>query len=221
VNSPPFAGFPPEALSFYAGLAADNSKRYFDAHREIYESAVREPLELLVAELHGEFGTGKVFRPHRDVRFSKDKSPYKLGAAAVLARDGARCTASYVELSAAGLRVGGGSWELDRGQLERARRAIDDERSGAELARLAAPDGLGGLALHEPELKTAPRGFPRDHPRIDLLRRKRFAALRLHAPAPWLHTRAALDRVAEDWRALAPLLAWLERHVGPADPVER
>ncbi len=105
-----FSGFPPDALAFYAGLAADNSKTYFDAHREVYESCVREPLELLLVELAPEFGTGKVFRPHRDVRFSKDKSPYKLAASAVLSRDGAACTAHYVELSAAGLRLGGGMW---------------------------------------------------------------------------------------------------------------
>jgi len=212
VSSPPFAGFPSEALAFYAGLAADNSKAYFDAHRETYEAAVREPLELLLAELSPEFGTGKVFRPYRDVRFSRDKSPYKLAAAAVL---GGSPRTHYVEISAAGLRTGAGMWEPDRGQLERIRRAIDDERHGPELARIAAK-----LPLHEPELKTAPRGFARDHPRIDLLRRKRFAVLRAHAPAPWLHDRRACDRVVADWRSAGPLLDWLDRHAGPPDPVE-
>jgi uncharacterized protein (TIGR02453 family) len=212
VNSPPFAGFPPEALAFYEGLAADNSKAFFDAHRETYEQAVREPLELLLYELSGEFGTGKVFRPYRDVRFSRDKSPYKLAGAAVLGGSPRSC---YVEISAGGLRTGAGMWEPDRGQLERVRRAIDDERHGTELERVAAR-----LPLHEPELKTAPRGFPRDHPRVELLRRKRFAALRTHAPAAWLHDRRALDRVVEDWRVVGPLLDWLDRHAGPPDPVE-
>ncbi len=216
-----FSGFPRDALAFYEGLAADNSKTYFDAHRDVYESCVREPLELLLFELSGEFGTGKVFRPHRDVRFSRDKSPYKLAAGAVLRPEGPAPAVHYVELSAAGLRVGGGLWEPDRGQLERARRAIDDETSGAALAAVEERLRADGVELHAPELKTAPRGFPRDHPRIALLRRRRFAGLATFAPEPWLHTRAALDRTAQTWRALEPLHAWLERHVGPADPMER
>jgi uncharacterized protein (TIGR02453 family) len=216
-----FSGFPPDALAFYEGLAADNSKAYFDAHRQVYETSVREPLELLLFELAPEFGTGKVFRPHRDVRFSKDKSPYKLVASAVLSPDGAACTAHYVELSPKGLRLGGGMWEPDRGQLERLRRAIDDDATGGELAAIA--DGLAsdGVALYGAELKTAPRGFAKDHPRIDLLRRKRLAAMVTHAPGPWLQTREALDRVVAGWRTVAPLQAWLERHVGPRDPVDR
>jgi uncharacterized protein (TIGR02453 family) len=212
-----FTGFPPEALTFYAGLERDNSKAYFDAHRDQYEEAVREPLELLVADLSREFGTGKVFRPYRDVRFSKDKSPYKLQAAAVLRPDGATCSSYYVGLSSTGLHLGGGMWEPDRGQLERARRAIADDKTGPQLERLIA-ELDGGLTFVEPDLKTAPRGFDRDHPRIELLRRKRFAALTRHQPEPWLHTPAAAERIASTWRALTPLHAWLERHVGAPSP---
>ena len=215
--TPAFTGFPPEALTFYEGLERDNSKAYFDAHRELYESGVREPLELLVAELSREFGAGKVFRPYRDVRFSKDKSPYKLQAAAVLRPDDATCSSYYLGLSSGGLHVGGGTWEPDRGQLERARRAIADDASGQQLEELIA--GLeGGLTFTQPDLKTAPRGFPRDHPRIDLLRRKRVAALVRLAPEPWLHTPEAKERVAQAWRGLGPLHAWLERQVGAPSP---
>ena len=217
-----FRGFPPGAIAFYEGLAADNTKAYFDAHRDQYETCVREPLEDLVLELSADFGTAKVFRPNRDVRFAKDKSPYKLAAAAVARRDDATCSATYVQLGADGLMVGGGLYELDRGQLERARRAIDDPRHGTELEEVAHELEHGhGLALTAPELKVAPRGFPKDHPRIDLLRRKRLAAIRRHPPAAWLHTPQAKDRVVEAWQAVAPLNAWLERHVGPPDPVER
>jgi uncharacterized protein (TIGR02453 family) len=216
-----FRGFPPEAIAFYEGLAADNSKSYWDAHRDTYETCVREPLELLLEELPPEYGDAKVFRPYRDVRFSKDKSPYKLAAAAVGAPDGTTASAVYVELSAAGLRVGGGAWHLDRGQLERARRAIDDPKTGQELEEIARAAEEGGMTLFEPELKTAPRGFPKDHPRIDLLRRKRFALHALHAPGPWLSTPEAKTRVEDGWATTEPLRTWLERHVGPADPVER
>jgi len=216
-----FSGFPPEAVAFYEGLAADNSKAYFDAHRDTYETCVREPLEDLLHELYLMYGAAKVFRPHRDVRFAKDKSPYKLAAAGVAKLDSATCSATYVQISAGGLTAGGGLYELDRGQLQRARRAIDDAKHGAELERIAATVEELGMTLVAPELKTAPRGFPKDHPRIDLLRRKRFAALVHHEPGPWLSTPEARDRVIEAWEAVRPLNAWLEHHVGAADPVTR
>jgi uncharacterized protein (TIGR02453 family) len=207
-----FTGFPPEALAFYEGLDADNSKAYWHAHRETYEDCVREPLELLVAELAPEFGAAKVFRPYRDVRFSKDKRPYKSHAAAIARHDGHTSAARYVEVSAKGLRLGGGMWEPDRTRLERIRRAIDDDASGGELERIRAKLETHGLTLTAPELKTAPRGYPKDHPRIDLLRRKRYGALVQPGTGPWLHDRRALDRVRSTWRELAPLLDWLERH---------
>ncbi len=216
-----FGGFPLDAIGFYEGLAADNCKAYFDAHRGTYETCVREPLEDLLQELAPRFGTGKVFRPNRDVRFSKDKAPYKTAAAAVLRPDGAHCTATYVEISAAGLRAGGGVIHLDRGQLERARRAIDDDKHGEALMQIVRATEERGMTLFAPELKTAPRGYAKDHPRIDLLRRKSFAATATHAPGAWLATPEAKERVVAAWEAVAPLNAWLERHAGPADPVER
>jgi uncharacterized protein (TIGR02453 family) len=211
-----FAGFPPEALTFYEGLAADNSKAYWDAHRDVYEDAVREPLELLVAELAGEFGPAKVFRPYRDVRFSKDKSPYKTAAAALASQSG-HGAGRYVQIGADGLWAGGGRYHLDRTQLQRTRRAIDDDLNGSELERIRSQLEAAGLTYMAPELKTAPRGYAKDHPRIELLRCKRHAALVRFAPEPWLHERAALDRVVEVWRAVTPLLAWLDRHAGPPE----
>ena len=204
-----FDGFPPEALAFYEGLSADNSKGFWQEHRDTYERCVREPMEELVLELNEEFGAGKVFRPYRDVRFSKDKSPYKTACGALLAPDGVPGGGHYVEISAGGLTVGGGIWHVEAPALARIRKAIDDEKRGAELERIAAALDKEGMPLHEPELKTAPRGFTRDHPRIDLLRRKRFAALARHEPGPWLHSRKALDRIVERWRATRPLQDWL------------
>lgn len=205
-----FSGFPPEALEFYAGLEADNAKPYWEEHREIYEGSVRDPMEELIAELHDEFGAGKVFRPYRDVRFAKDKSPYKTHCGALLSPGRARLMGYYVELSAGGLRLGVGVYQPDAGALGRVRRAIDDERSGRALVRIAADLERGGMPLLAPELKTAPRGYPRDHPRIDLLRRKRFAALATPGSGPWLHRREVLDRVRATWRLGRPLHDWLE-----------
>jgi uncharacterized protein (TIGR02453 family) len=215
-----FAGFPPEALTFYEGLTADNTKAYWDANRETYEDAVREPMEELIAELAPEFGAAKVFRPYRDVRFSKDKSPYKTAQGALFREDGHDGSSRYVQVDAGGLWAGGGRYHPDTTQLGRIRRAIADQ-PGAELERIRAELEHAGLEYMKPELKTAPRGYPRDHPRIDLLRCKSHAALVRLDAGPWLHEAAAKDRVAEIFRTVTPLVEWLERHGGPPEPRER
>jgi uncharacterized protein (TIGR02453 family) len=210
----PFAGFPPEALTFYAGLEADNTKAYWQAHRDVYEDAVREPLEVLLEELRDEFGTANVFRPYRNLRFSKDKTPYKTAQGAILAKDGHHAGHRYIELSASGLRLGAGRYHPERDELERTRRAIVDREHGAELEAIKQQLERDGFEYMPPELKTAPRGYPKDHPRIDLLRRKRHATVIKLDPGPWLHTEEAKQRVQDLWRQTTPLLDWLERHAG-------
>ena len=208
-----FAGFPPEALTFYEGLAADNSKAYWQAHREVYEDAVREPMEELIVELAPEFGAAKVFRPYRDVRFSKDKSPYKTAQGAVFRQDG-HDSSRYVEVNATGLWVGGGRYHPETAVLKRIRAAIA-EQPGRELERIRGELEAEGLQYTtNGSLKTAPRGYPRDHPRIDLLRCKSHAALARLDAGPWLHTREALDRISGIWRQVTPLVQWLDRHAG-------
>lgn len=216
-----FAGFPPEAQSFYAGLAEDNSKAYWQAHRDVYEDAIREPLEELTVALSREFGAAEIFRPYRDTRFSKDKSPYKLGAGAVAKEDGHVTAIRYVEVNAHGLWVGAGLYHADRSQLSRLRRAIDDEKTGTELEGIKTQLEADGWTYLPPELKTAPRGYPKDHPRIELLRCKRHAAMHHPAPGPWLHGPDARELVADRWRSSTPLIEWVERHAGPADDVAR
>jgi len=206
---PPFRGWPPEALAFYAGLAEDNSKAYFDAHRQTYEQAVRLPMESLLEEVADEFGEGRVFRPNRDTRFAKDKSPYKLNIAAYTAGG------YYVALSADdGLIAAAGRHELSRDELAAYRRAVLDDEAGPELERIAAELQAAGLTFAGSELKRAPRGFDPEHPRVALLRHRRVYAWRSWPPRRWLHTRAAHDRVVETWRAARPLREWLARHVG-------
>ena len=205
-------GWSPRALEFFAGLEADNSRAYWQAHRAVYDAEVRAPLDALLAELEPEFGPGKVFRPARDVRFSRDKAPYKTHAAAVLPGPGG--TAHYVQLSAAGLLVGGGCHDMARDQVARLREAVADEASGEALVDLVSDLDDEGWTLGGEVLRTAPRGYPRDHPRVVLLRHTALWAGREHAPGPWLATAAARDRVVEGWRRLAPLQEWLARHVG-------
>jgi uncharacterized protein (TIGR02453 family) len=208
-----FTGFGSGALRFYEELAENNTRAWFAANRGWYEADVRAPLEYLLDDLAREFGEAKVFRPNRDVRFSKDKSPYKTNAAAVIeGPNGGR--GLYVQLSADGLMVGGGAYMLGGDELARLRAAIDDGRTGPALERIVADLRAGGARTGAHEvLKTAPRGYPADHPRIELLRMKGIVGWWEHPPRRWLHTAAARDRVAQGWRALAPLNDWLDSHV--------
>ena len=213
-----FQGFGSGAVGYFEELTANNTREWFAAHRATYEDEVRAPLEYLLDDLAGEFGEAKVFRPNRDVRFSKDKSPYKTAAAAVIQGDGrGNGHGYYVQLSAAGLMVGGGAYYLAGDELARLRAAIDDDRTGPELERIVADLRAEGAetGAHE-TLKTAPRGYPADHPRIELLRNKGIIGWWEHPPRRWLHTAAARDRVAEAWRRLRPLNAWLDAHVRTA-----
>jgi uncharacterized protein (TIGR02453 family) len=206
-----FDGFPEQALDFYEDLAADNSKTYWTDHRQVYDECVAGPLRALLDELEPEFGPAKVFRPYRDVRFSKDKTPYKTHAGAVVQAEGSG--ALYVQLSADGLLVAGGMWAAPTERSRALRAAAADERTGPPLRRALEALRRDGFTVQGEELQRVPKPWDAEHPRADLLRRKTLTASRHDAPEPWLHTRAALDRVAGGWRALAPLNRWLERHV--------
>ena len=207
-----FTGFGDGVVEFYDGLIADNSKAYWTDQRAVYEADVRAPMQALLAELEPEFGPGKIFRPYRDVRFSHDKTPYKTHC-------GATAGPFYVQVGADGLLVAGGYYQMASDQVARFRTAVDDERRGSDLEkRLAA---LEGLTVAGETLKTRPRGYDPDHPRIDLLRHKGLYAWRAWEPDDVLHEPGTLDRVADTWRMLLPLTEWLDDHVGPSEQPRR
>lgn len=204
-----FRGWTTDALDFYDGLEADNSKTYWTEHKATYDEKVYAPMAALLEELEDEFGPGRVFRPYRDVRFSSDKSPYKTTIAASIGGD------SYVQLSARGLMAGRGNWRMEPDQLSRYREAVAAEASGAALARAIAElrsqkIDVGG---HD-ELKTVPRGYPKDHPRADLLRAKGLTLWKEWPAGPWLGRPTAKNRVVELFRAGAAVCEWLDTHVG-------
>ncbi len=203
-----FSGWPEEALDFYDGLAADNTKIYWTAHKAVYEEKVLRPMTDLTEELAAEFGEPKIFRPYRDVRFSPDKTPYKTHIGAVVGGTG------YVQLSAEGLGAGAGMWQMDSEQLARYREACASDRLGPELEEIIAEIEkaevtIGGHGV----LKSAPRGYPADHPRITLLRYKGLTAWKQWPVGPWLETAAAKDRVVSLFRTTQPLCSWLTRNV--------
>jgi uncharacterized protein (TIGR02453 family) len=157
-----------------------------------------------------------MFRPYRDVRFSKDKSPYKTAAAAASETEGG--ASLYVQLSASGLFVGSGYYHMASDQLTRFREALDDDARGEAIVAVCRRLEKAGheLAAFD-ELKTAPRGYPKDHPRITYLRRKGLVAGRTFPVAAWMHTVKAEDRIVEVWRQQAPMNDWLDANVGPSE----
>jgi len=203
-----FSGWPEEALDFYDGLAADNSKSYWTEHKATYEQKILAPMTELTEELAAEFGEPKIFRPYRDVRFSADKSPYKTHIGAVIGGTG------YVQLSAEGLGAGAGMWQMEPESLDRYRRAVASDGPGAELEQIIARIEKDDITVHgHSVLKSAPRGYPADHPRIALLRYKGLTAWKQWPVEPWLETAAAKDHVMSFFRTVQPLCSWLTINV--------
>ena len=210
-----FSGWDAEAIEFYEGLAHDNSKAYWHDNKHRYESLVRAPMVALLAELEPQFGVGHIFRPNRDVRFGADKSPYKTAIGATLEKGG------YVQFSAEGLASGCGAYVMAADQLDRYRQGVAANPTGLELETIvAALRNTGAEVTAHDALKSAPRGYPKDHPRITLLRNKGLIAWRQWPIAPWLGTKKAKDRVVEFFNAAKPLTGWLDDNVGPTHLVE-
>jgi uncharacterized protein (TIGR02453 family) len=208
-----FTGWPVEALEFFEGLEADNSRSYWLAHKAVYDDQVRGPMLALLTELEPEFGAGKIFRPNRDVRFSKDKSPYKTAMGATLELGG------YIQLNAWGLAAGSGMYQMAADQLDRYRQAVVNDRTGGELERLIKEVGRHDVEITgHGRLKSTPRGYQKDHPRIELLRNKGVVAWKEWPAQAWLGTAAAKDRIVEFLRNAQPLGEWLSVNVGPAAP---
>lgn len=219
-----FGGFPPELFAFFTKLEKDNSQSFWNAHKTQWEHHVRDPMRAMIEELTEEFGPLRMFRPNRDVRFSKDKSPYRLWVGATSESRAVGGIGYYIEVSATRMVTGYGAMAMTSDQLARFRAAIDHETSGhafATLHRLLSSQSSPLSPGIDPPLKTAPRGYTSDHPRIELLRWKGAALIREWDVADWMHTPQALGNVRDTWRAAAPLKTWLNAHVGQANEPKR
>lgn len=216
-ESTTFDGWPVEAPAVLAQIAADNHTDRWPELREGHAALVRGPTLALAAELTAEFGPVRVFRPHVTRRFRPDAPPLRTDTGGVATSPGG-CGLAVV-LSADALTVTVGHWRFDRDQRSRYRAAVDAVESGEELAgllRRLAADELP--ADPEGELRILPRGWRADHPRIWLARRRGLQVVRRWELGPWLSTPEPLERVRSAWRAAAPLVGWLDTHVGRARP---
>ncbi|MFD4467361.1 DUF2461 domain-containing protein [Rhodococcus sp. NPDC058505] len=202
-----FTGFPVAALDFYEDLESDNSKRFWTAHRSVYDASVRAPMLALLEELEPDFGSGKVFRPYRDVRFARDKSPYKTHQGGYI--EACPGTGFYVQIDARGLFVAGGYWAHTPDRLARYRTAVDADLRGDQLVTITADLEAAGFEIGGDRLKTAPRGYRADHPRIELLRHRTLTAGLLFTSPDWIDSPRTLREVREAWGAMRPLVDWL------------
>jgi uncharacterized protein (TIGR02453 family) len=202
-----FSGWPTVALEFYEGLEADNSKAYWTSHKAVYQEQVLRPMEELLEDLVPEFGSSKIFRPYRDVRFSNDKTPYKTHIGATVGGTG------YVQFSADGMSAGTGMWHLEPDELIKYRAAVAGP-DGAELAAIVAGLERAGVEIHgHGSLKSAPRGYSADHPRIGLLRHKGLTTWRHWNPSPALSTPTVAGNVIDLFRTSAAFCDWLNSHI--------
>src|SRR5690348_17422733 len=162
----------------------------------------------LLADLEEEFGPPhRVSRPNRDIRFSADKSPYKLNIYADVERRG------YVPLDAERLVAAGGRYLVEDAQLKKLRASVANDRSGKELVAIVEDLRKKGYDVSGQELKRVPPPYPQDHPRGDLLRHKRLIYWKRWPAEPWIATPKARDRVAQVWRDGADLETWMRKHM--------
>jgi uncharacterized protein (TIGR02453 family) len=211
-----FAGFSREALAFYEGLEDDNSKAYWTAHKAVYDLHVKGAMARFLASLPTDFQPFHVFRPNRDVRFAKDKSPYKAMHGATSETEGG--SIRYTHLAATGLLVAAGQYMMQNDQIARLRKAIDDDVRGAQLLKIIAGLRKKGYEIGpggNPPLKTAPKGYPADHPRIELLRWKGLIASVSISDIAVVTSPKARTVAMKFWKNSEVLTDWLDNNVGP------
>jgi uncharacterized protein (TIGR02453 family) len=209
-------GFSATATKFFAGLEQDNSKDYWTANKAVFETEVKEPMAALLDSLPEQWQPFKTFRMNRDIRFSPDKSPYKTQHGAAHEIDG---TVYYVHLDAHGLMAACGAYMMAPDQLERYREAVAADVTGRALQEvlqdLRRRDfGVGVGHMSEP-LKTAPRGYPKDHPRVELLRQKAVSAHRRLTGSGLRSAAAVREFVVDTFDACEPMNDWIKSNIGP------
>lgn len=205
--SPAFTGFTADAFRFFRDLAKNNNREWFQSHKALFEDTCREPLQALTVALHPPHGANRMTRIHRDVRFSKDKSPYRTHISTML-------PSLYLFLSADGLYVGTGVYMPEPPVLRKLREAIDDDTTGRKLTTIVSVLREKGYDVKSHEtVASAPRGYQTDHPRIDLLRMKDLHAGTTLKPSE-LATSKAVDQIRKIARDIDPLREWLLRNVG-------
>lgn len=207
-------GIPAEAFDFYDHLAIDNTRDFWAEHKGEYEQYVREPVQALADSLEPGFGPAHLYRPYRDIRFSKDKTPYKDHQGCVF--DAGNGLGWYLQVSAQGLMVGGGWYQSTPSQVKRYREYLLDH-GGSELRSAIKPLPKAGFTMAGQQLKTRPPGVAEDNPDVDLLRYRSMYARKVWEPQAWMETRRLDRNVRSAFEKIRPMVEALSGIVGPAE----
>jgi uncharacterized protein (TIGR02453 family) len=228
---PAFPGFPKEAVTFFRGLARNNNRDWFRPRKPLFEEHVKEPMRQLVTALNGEMKRfaplhitdpdKAIYRIYRDVRFSKDKKPYKDHLAAYFPRQGMgkdSAAGYYVAISDESLAVGGGVHMPMPEVLLPLRNHIAEHH--AEFRRLTGSKVLQTLfgPMHGEQLSRVPKGFAAEHPAADLLRYKQFLFY-VELPADLVTSAELFGEVRKRFEKLTPLVNFLNAPLAKARPV--
>jgi len=234
IEPPAFAGFPPRVFTFLRGIAKHNRKEWFEEHRGDYETAIKAPLAGLVEEMDVRLaafapeivGNPKksVFRIHRDVRFSKDKSPYKTHAACwFFHRDAGRGVGGDAAHGGAGFYVhiepkqsfcGGGIWMPPRPSLQRIRQSLVEDQEGFEaIVESRSFKRRFGALDTDGMLTRMPRGYAESHPAARWLKYQSFTAFATLEPEA-ITNPSLPDAIAKHFDALTPFVRWLNDSLG-------
>lgn len=224
----PFKGFEREALQFFHELTLEMNREWFEANKARYTRLWVEPMKALLGDVARQLaktyapiklGEPKVFRIHRDVRFAKDKTPYKTNAAGMIPLhakkpiDGGG-SALYLHIGIDEEYIGAGTYFFDDKQLPRWRKLVTAEKTGAEIAKLVGKLRKTGYTVggHD-DYKKVPKGFDPEHPRGELLRMRGLTAGFPAIPRGVVHKAAFADWLVQHGKAVAPLVSWIYRNV--------
>jgi uncharacterized protein (TIGR02453 family) len=220
-----FKGFADAEGKFFKALAKNQKRDWFLAHKEEFETGWNQPMKDLLEDLreaidrsytHCDLGEPKVFRIFRDVRFSKDKSPYKTFVAGCIPiKRSAKVTegpvAVYMHFGTENT-IASGLYMMSPPVLARYRAAVDDDARGKELGKILAKLDQGGFStaiMHDDPLKKVPRGFDPGHPRADLLKRKSLGVRYPALPRTRLASADLLPWLADHSKKVVGLVEWL------------
>ena len=220
-----FSGFPESGLSFLRELAAHNDRDWFEAHRKEWDDGIVPAMlalcEALKARLRDVLPAlqfvprvgGSIYRLNRDIKFSRDKSPYKTYTAALLWEAGGEkhdMPGFYLRIAPGELLLAGGIWLFEEARLDRFRKKLHNPAAAARLDDALAVAKKGGLKVDASEMLTRPpRGFTPEHERAELSKHKGLVVAKSQKPAAWLHDAGALDQFEAVARAYAPLHLWM------------
>jgi len=226
-----FQGFPQAGLQFLAELTANNNKQWFEQHKPDYIQYVRDPALAFIEALGSRLktlnknivydlrtnGSGSLMRIYRDVRFSKDKTPYKTNVGIVFWEDSdekLKNSSFYFHLEPAGALMYAGVYQFEKSVLAAYRKAVLDDRKGVELAAVIDRLQADGYKITGEHYKRVPNGLPADHPRAQMLKHDSLGA---HSPtiAPEVVASPQLVEVCyEHCKHLLPIEQWLAKLIG-------